>query len=37
MYSDTNLIPEGTWHPKIKDVVYFGMDWYIYILINLIS
>jgi len=26
--SDTNLIPANdTWHPKIPNVVYFGMDW----------
>lgn len=24
---DVNLIPNATWHPKIKDSVYFGMDW----------
>jgi hypothetical protein len=21
------LIPRADWHPEIKDVVYFGMDW----------
>ena len=26
--SDTNLIPANdTWHPKIPNIVYFGMDW----------
>lgn len=25
--SDTNLKPEGDWHPKIKNIVYHGMDW----------
>lgn len=25
---DINMKPDNdTWHPKIKDVVYFGMDW----------
>jgi len=24
---DTNLKPEADWHPKIENVVYFGMDW----------
>jgi hypothetical protein len=22
-----NLRPEATWHPKIRDIVYWGMDW----------
>nr|XP_039248441.1 protein dcd1A-like [Styela clava] len=26
-YDDQNLKPEADWHPKIKDVVYWGMDW----------
>jgi isopenicillin-N N-acyltransferase-like protein len=26
---DDNLIPANdTWHPKIENVVYWGMDWY---------
>jgi hypothetical protein len=26
--NDTNLLPDNaTWHPRIKDVVYWGMDW----------
>lgn len=25
--NDTTLKPEGDWHPKIKNVVYHGMDW----------
>lgn len=25
--SDTTLIPEADWHPKIKNIVYYGMDW----------
>lgn len=24
---DDNLIPRADWHPEIKDIVYFGMDW----------
>jgi len=24
---DTNLKPEADWHPKIENVVYYGMDW----------
>jgi len=24
---DHNLIPVATWHPKIENVVYYGMDW----------
>ena len=26
-FNDTNLRPTATWHPLIKDVVYWGMDW----------
>lgn len=25
--NDTTLKPEGDWHPKIKNIVYHGMDW----------
>lgn len=24
---DTNLLPAADWHPKIDNVVYYGMDW----------
>ncbi|KAL3855217.1 hypothetical protein ACJMK2_014437 [Sinanodonta woodiana] len=24
---DTNMMPEADWHPKIKNAVYWGMDW----------
>jgi len=27
VFDDQNLRPNATWHPKIKDVVYWGMDW----------
>jgi len=28
VFNDMNLKPDNkTWHPKIKDVVYWGMDW----------
>ncbi|KAK7112970.1 protein dcd1B-like [Littorina saxatilis] len=26
-YTDSDLKPEATWHPKINDTVYYGMDW----------
>ncbi|XP_045191450.2 protein dcd1B-like [Mercenaria mercenaria] len=26
-YTDTDMQPEASWHPKIKDIVYYGMDW----------
>ncbi|XP_072044139.1 protein dcd1A-like [Amphiura filiformis] len=26
-FDDKNLRPDATWHPKIPDVVYWGMDW----------
>lgn len=26
-YDDQNLHPIADWHPRIKDVVYWGMDW----------
>jgi isopenicillin-N N-acyltransferase-like protein len=25
--NDTTLKPEGDWHPKIRNIVYHGMDW----------
>jgi len=25
--NDTTLKPEADWHPKIKNIVYHGMDW----------
>ena len=25
--NDKTLKPEADWHPKIKDIVYHGMDW----------
>lgn len=31
---DQNLMPfNDTWHPRIADIVYWGMDWYLYIYI----
>jgi len=28
VYNDMNLRPDNsTWHPRIKDIVYWGMDW----------
>ncbi|XP_025105815.1 protein dcd1B-like [Pomacea canaliculata] len=26
-FTDTNLEPKQDWHPRITDIVYFGMDW----------
>eukprot|EP00456_Euglypha_rotunda_P054509 TRINITY_DN4407_c0_g1_i22.p1 TRINITY_DN4407_c0_g1~~TRINITY_DN4407_c0_g1_i22.p1 ORF type:complete len:297 (+),score=47.79 TRINITY_DN4407_c0_g1_i22:115-1005(+) len=26
-YTDTDMEPEADWHPRIKDIVYYGMDW----------
>lgn len=26
-YTDTNLQPLESWHPRITDIVYWGMDW----------
>jgi len=26
-YDDTNMEPEGDWHPRINNTVYYGMDW----------
>lgn len=26
-FDDKNLQPTADWHPKIKDIVYWGMDW----------
>lgn len=26
-YTDTDMEPEASWHPKVKDIVYYGMDW----------
>lgn len=26
-FTDTNLQPTADWHPHIKDIVYWGMDW----------
>lgn len=26
-FDDQNLRPDQSWHPKIENVVYFGMDW----------
>ncbi|XP_065179783.1 protein dcd1A-like [Sycon ciliatum] len=26
-FTDTNLEPTATWHPRINDTVYWGMDW----------
>ncbi|KAK6166612.1 hypothetical protein SNE40_023263 [Patella caerulea] len=26
-FDDTNMRPEASWHPRISDVVYHGMDW----------
>lgn len=26
-YNDTDMEPTASWHPKIQDVVYYGMDW----------
>jgi hypothetical protein len=27
IFTDTNLMPVEDWHPRIEDVVYWGMDW----------
>jgi hypothetical protein len=27
VFDDENLMPSETWHPKIKNTVYWGMDW----------
>jgi len=27
VFDDTNLQPNQTWHPRIPNVVYWGMDW----------
>jgi len=27
VFDDQNLLPNATWHPRIQDVVYWGMDW----------
>eukprot|EP00824_Muranothrix_gubernata_P024911 TRINITY_DN761_c0_g1_i1.p1 TRINITY_DN761_c0_g1~~TRINITY_DN761_c0_g1_i1.p1 ORF type:complete len:444 (+),score=95.47 TRINITY_DN761_c0_g1_i1:37-1332(+) len=27
VFNDMNMQPEADWHPHIKDVVYYGMDW----------
>jgi hypothetical protein len=27
VFTDTNLMPVENWHPRINDVVYWGMDW----------
>ena len=27
VFDDTNLEPTAEWHPKINDIVYWGMDW----------
>jgi len=27
VFDDRNLRPNATWHPKIENVVYWGMDW----------
>jgi len=27
VFTDTNLMPNTTWHPKIDSIVYWGMDW----------
>jgi len=26
-YDDVDMQPEGDWHPRIQNVVYYGMDW----------
>jgi len=26
-YTDTNMMPNATWHPLMKNIVYYGMDW----------
>eukprot|EP01006_Ploeotia_vitrea_P021341 TRINITY_DN53706_c0_g1_i2.p1 TRINITY_DN53706_c0_g1~~TRINITY_DN53706_c0_g1_i2.p1 ORF type:complete len:391 (-),score=214.95 TRINITY_DN53706_c0_g1_i2:109-1281(-) len=26
-FTDTNMKPEASWHPRIENVVYYGMDW----------
>jgi len=26
-FTDTDMQPEETWHPRMADVVYYGMDW----------
>jgi hypothetical protein len=26
-YTDTNMMPNATWHPRMTNVVYYGMDW----------
>ena len=28
-FDDQNMRPDASWHPKIKDVVYFGMRSYL--------
>jgi hypothetical protein len=28
VFDDGNLMPNATWHPKIPNIVYWGMDWY---------
>jgi len=27
VFDDRNMQPNATWHPRIKDTVYWGMDW----------
>ncbi len=30
VFDDTNMMPlNDTWHPRMKDIVYYGMDWYV--------
>jgi hypothetical protein len=26
-FDDQNMQPEADWHPRVKDLVYYGMDW----------
>jgi hypothetical protein len=26
-FDDTDMMPEADWHPRMTDVVYYGMDW----------
>jgi isopenicillin-N N-acyltransferase-like protein len=26
-YTDTDMMPEADWHPRMDNVVYYGMDW----------
>jgi hypothetical protein len=26
-YTDTDMMPEADWHPRINNTVYYGMDW----------